>query len=88
MHTRVVTFYGGEPGYDGIPEQFHGYFVVASAIRMLGRSASVASVVPLTSAPEPPVAHFVVPEGSGTDAIEKAVAALEMLPGNQGLQKD
>lgn len=86
MQTRV-TFHGGEPGPDGLPKQFHRYFVVASPAPMLGRNASVASVVALTLAPEPSVAHFVVLDGSEAEAIEKAVAALEALPANRGLQK-
>lgn len=88
MQTRVVTFYGGELGSDGLPKHFHRYFIVASAAPMVGPTASVASVVALNPAPEPTVAHFVVQKGSETDAIDKAVAALEMLPGNKGLQKD
>lgn len=88
METRVVTFHGGEPGPDGLPKQFHRYFILASAAPGLGRNASVASVIALTSAPEPAVAHFVVQNGTESDATSRALAALEALPGNKGLQKD
>ena len=88
METRVVTFYGGEPRPDGLPKKFHRYFVVASPAPGLGQYASVTSVVALTSAPEPTVAHFVVSYGTESDAIARALAALEALPGNNGLKKD
>jgi hypothetical protein len=88
METCVVTFYGAEQGPDGLPQQLHRYFVVASPAPGLGRNATVASVVALTSAPEPAVPHFVVPSGTESDAIARAVSALEALPGNKGLQKD
>jgi hypothetical protein len=60
METRDLTFYGGEPGPDGLPKTFHRDLVVASPAPGLGRNASIASVVALTSAPEPTLPHFVV----------------------------
>ncbi len=88
MQTRLVTFYGGEPGSDGLPKHFHRYLIIASAGAMVGATASVALVVALTSAPKPSLAHFVVQKGSETHAIDKAVAAIGTLPGNKGLQTE
>jgi hypothetical protein len=89
METRDLTFYGGEQGPDGLPKTFHRDLVVASPAPGLGRNASIASVVALTSAPEPTLPHFVVSDCPESAAIaKKAVAALEALPGNKGLQKD
>jgi len=87
METRVITFQGGAVGSDGLPKHFHRYVVFASKAAWPGAVASVASVVSITSAPEPSTPHFVVQHGSEKDAIEKARAALRGLPGNKDLQE-
>jgi hypothetical protein len=88
METRVITFFGDKLDKYGMPEPFHNYMVLAGPAQWPGAPrGSIATVVPISSAPSPPICNFFAADGSEVDAIEKAKASLRELQGNKGLKE-
>lgn len=88
LEVYTVMFCGDTRDENGMPEPYHSYLIIAGSAPALGESASIATVMTLTGAPELEFNHFPVSNGTPGAALEVAIDALASLQGNQGLTQD
>lgn len=85
--NRTVTFYGNGQDQFGMPTPYHRYFIVEGPAPWLSQNATASSIMPIVQGcPMPPQTIYTVanPNASG-EAIDAAIAALQALAQNQGL---
>jgi hypothetical protein len=83
--SRLVTFYGNAVDALGYPIPYHRFFIVEGPAPWVGPNALSATIQVITAAPLPNPPHVTVNNGAAGQAITAAVAALQALAGNQGL---